>query len=99
MASPSDTNSNEIIRTHLWLLILLHYVTKRQSPPAPLRTWVKKGKSSFTEFFFLWWDGLQTTRLLYTTKISCLLYKCSYILCAAYGLVYAWPTFTEEMNM
>ncbi len=32
----SDTNFNEIIRTHLWLLILLHYVTKRQTPPAPL---------------------------------------------------------------
>ena len=36
LASPSDTNFNEIIRTHLLLLILLHYVTKRQTPPAPL---------------------------------------------------------------
>ncbi len=28
----------ETTRTHLRLLILLHYVTKRQTPPAPL-TW------------------------------------------------------------
>ena len=30
-------NLNETTRTHLRLLILLHYATKRQTPPAPLK--------------------------------------------------------------
>ncbi len=37
--------------------------------------------------------------ITYTAKIGYLLYKCSYILCAVYGLVYVLPTFNEEINM
>ncbi len=35
----------------------------------------------------------------YTAKIGCLLYKCSYFLCAVCMLAYVWPTFNEEINM
>ncbi len=47
-------------------------------------------------------DGSKLDRVKdfrYTAKIGYLLYKCSYILCAVYGLVYVWPTFHEEINM
>ncbi len=43
--------------------------------------------------------GRQMSWTGYTAKIGFLLYKCSYILCAVYGLVYVWPTFNEEINM
>ncbi len=41
---------------------------------------------------------LSSLLLAYTAKTGNLLYKCSYILCAVYGLMYVWPTFHEEIN-